>query len=42
MAKIKYLVLTGLVTIVTILATITAVSACAATHYQPELPKSLR
>lgn len=42
MKKVKYLVLTSLVTILSILATVGAASACTAAHYQPKLPKSLQ
>lgn len=42
MKKVKYLLLTGLVTILTVLATVSAASACAVLHHQPKMPKSLQ
>ncbi|NPV26780.1 MAG: cyclic lactone autoinducer peptide [Firmicutes bacterium] len=42
MKKIKYLLLTGLVTVLSILATVSAASACGFIHYQPKLPTSLQ
>lgn len=42
MKKLKTLLLTGLVSILTLFATISAASACLWVHYQPETPKCLR
>lgn len=42
MKKIKLLLLTSAVAILTFFATISASSACQWTFYQPQLPKSLQ
>ncbi|MDH7478492.1 MAG: cyclic lactone autoinducer peptide [Syntrophomonadaceae bacterium] len=41
MNKVKLFLLTTLATIVTLLASVSAASACALFHYQPPLPKKL-
>ena len=41
MKKIKYLVFMGALTIITLLANVTAAGACILGHYQPELPDEL-
>lgn len=40
--KFKLLILTSLVTVLTLVAHVSAASACIATLYQPELPESLK
>ncbi|MBZ4688572.1 MAG: hypothetical protein JG764_2205 [Clostridiales bacterium] len=40
--KFKLLILTSLVTVLTLVAHISAASACLAVHYQPELPETLK
>ncbi|WP_227764854.1 cyclic lactone autoinducer peptide [Zhaonella formicivorans] len=42
MTKIKLAFLTGIVSILTLFATISAASACQVTWYQPKLPKTLQ
>ncbi|MEW6624248.1 MAG: cyclic lactone autoinducer peptide [Bacillota bacterium] len=42
MKKIRLFLLTSLFTILTLVATASAASACLVFHYQPELPKALR
>ncbi len=41
MNKIKCLLFLGVLTVVTLLANITAAGACGVFHYQPELPDAL-
>lgn len=41
MNKVKLFLLTTLATIVALLASISAASACTVFHYQPPLPKKL-
>ena len=41
MKKIKCLVFMGMLTVITLLANITAAGACSMYHYQPELPDAL-
>jgi|GEM_PF-920912 len=42
MRKVKFLVLTGLAAVLTVLAMVNAAAACNWWLHQPELPKSLR
>ncbi|MDI6711123.1 MAG: cyclic lactone autoinducer peptide [Bacillota bacterium] len=41
MRRIKYLILTGLTTALVLVAQVSAASACAWAHYQPEIPNKL-
>lgn len=40
--KLKFLAITGLFTVLILIAHVGAASACFHGHYQPELPESLR
>jgi cyclic lactone autoinducer peptide len=40
--KFKLIMLTGFFTVLTIVAQVSAASACWWAHYQPELPESLK